>query len=310
MPLESVACNQHGPSGQGKHFQNGNVAHFLSTTLVTHCAAASVEDILRVSGSHPRHHEVSCMIFACPGDNIIDMRRFLSGLKSDLELAGRSAVEQAQVDAWLDFSVNEVEGLVHILGNELAGFTPAQVKKARHAAETKLSTPLQRLSTALASRTFLVGERLSIADIALCVVLSTAESAVSIDSAKLPALWRWLQTVKASPELAGLLSGLPAPAAAKATSSTTVASNATATPIEAGSALFAPTRITELFKRRRQPIRAVLQQGKTLVGQTVTVCGWSRTTRVQGAGSLIFISLSDGSCFESLQCVSKWSNAK
>eukprot|EP00922_Rhytidocystis_sp_ex-Travisia-forbesii_P064728 GHVS01096142.1.p1 GENE.GHVS01096142.1~~GHVS01096142.1.p1 ORF type:complete len:639 (+),score=138.47 GHVS01096142.1:72-1988(+) len=43
--------------------------------------------------------------------------------------------------------------------------------------------------------------------------------------------------------------------------------------------------------------------GVALIGQLVTVCGWSRTVRKQGGGQLCFISLNDGSSVKSLQVV-------
>eukprot|EP00922_Rhytidocystis_sp_ex-Travisia-forbesii_P064727 GHVS01096141.1.p1 GENE.GHVS01096141.1~~GHVS01096141.1.p1 ORF type:complete len:587 (+),score=109.22 GHVS01096141.1:237-1997(+) len=43
--------------------------------------------------------------------------------------------------------------------------------------------------------------------------------------------------------------------------------------------------------------------GAALIGQLVTVCGWSRTVRKQGGGQLCFISLNDGSSVKSLQVV-------
>eukprot|EP01057_Protomagalhaensia_wolfi_P004752 Protomagalhaensia_wolfi_Nauph_80__4751@NODE_493_length_2438_cov_82_308462_g371_i0_p1_GENE_NODE_493_length_2438_cov_82_308462_g371_i0NODE_493_length_2438_cov_82_308462_g371_i0_p1_ORF_typecomplete_len510_score140_24tRNAsynt_2/PF00152_20/1e95tRNA_anticodon/PF01336_25/1_2e06tRNA_anticodon/PF01336_25/4_9e03tRNAsynt_2d/PF01409_20/96tRNAsynt_2d/PF01409_20/0_012_NODE_493_length_2438_cov_82_308462_g371_i0481577 len=51
----------------------------------------------------------------------------------------------------------------------------------------------------------------------------------------------------------------------------------------------------------RLRISAVLAD-ENLVGQTVTVCGWSKTVRKQGAG-LCFVALSDGSTSQNLQVV-------
>lgn len=44
-------------------------------------------------------------------------------------------------------------------------------------------------------------------------------------------------------------------------------------------------------------------KGLSFVGKNVTVGGWSRTQRLQGGGSFAFISLNDGSCFDSIQVI-------
>jgi asparaginyl-tRNA synthetase len=40
-----------------------------------------------------------------------------------------------------------------------------------------------------------------------------------------------------------------------------------------------------------------------MIGKEVTVKGWAKTVRLQGAGAFAFVQLNDGSCFESLQIV-------
>ncbi len=51
----------------------------------------------------------------------------------------------------------------------------------------------------------------------------------------------------------------------------------------------------------RTPIKEILSAGHGAVGANVTVCGWARTVRIQGAGTFAFIELNDGSTFQSLQ---------
>ena len=96
----------------------------------------------------------------------------------------------------------------------------------------------------------------------------------------------------------------------------------------------APASLMRVDKFERTPIAQLLhspQKGKEFVGTSVTVCGWSRTVRVQvipqsllpqshvavirtivsyaahstlqGAGQFAFVELSDGSCFTCLQVV-------
>ena len=53
----------------------------------------------------------------------------------------------------------------------------------------------------------------------------------------------------------------------------------------------------------RTPIQEILKAGHAAVGANVTVCGWARTIRIQGAGTFAFIELNDGSTFQSLQAI-------
>jgi asparaginyl-tRNA synthetase len=46
-----------------------------------------------------------------------------------------------------------------------------------------------------------------------------------------------------------------------------------------------------------------LAGGESLIGQSITVGGWARNTRAQGGGAILFVSVTDGSCFEDLQVV-------
>jgi len=53
----------------------------------------------------------------------------------------------------------------------------------------------------------------------------------------------------------------------------------------------------------RSPVAQLLSLGKAAAGQTVVVCGWARTIRIQGSGTFAFIELNDGSTFDSIQIV-------
>lgn len=52
---------------------------------------------------------------------------------------------------------------------------------------------------------------------------------------------------------------------------------------------------------RRTKIKTLFQDPAALAGQTITVCGWLRSVR--DMGGFAFLSLNDGSCFDSLQVV-------
>jgi len=85
-------------------------------------------------------------------------------------LFGRSAVEAAQVDSWVTFASTEVEAPVNSWVWTAEGklsANPALVKAASSDCRKLLSS----LDQVLKTKTFLVGERISLADIVLCCAL-------------------------------------------------------------------------------------------------------------------------------------------
>ena len=59
-------------------------------------------------------------------------------------------------------------------------------------------------------------------------------------------------------------------------------------------------------RTRVKDIIGAADQGESLIGQTVTVCGWVKTDRRQGskgAGLITFVELSDGSMMQGIQVV-------
>lgn len=53
----------------------------------------------------------------------------------------------------------------------------------------------------------------------------------------------------------------------------------------------------------RALVSRILADGKELIGQTVTVCGWLKTKRDAGKGDFMFLEVNDGSCLSNLQVV-------
>lgn len=88
------------------------------------------------------------------------------GERGDHHLYGRTPFEASQVDQWIDFSANHLDAsnmpYIRAVFYEKRGSTT--VPKAVNAAIERV---LSALEEALTIRTFLVGERLSIADIAV-----------------------------------------------------------------------------------------------------------------------------------------------
>lgn len=275
--------------------------------------------------------------------------RHLAGLRCDVAAAGFSAFDESAVDQWLEWTSAELEPVTTLLAGQTSALLQAslkastdgaadkaEVEKAASAVAAKnLPALVSRLEGALASKTFLVGERISLADLSTASVLISAlssgssASAVSaaVSSEAAPAVARWLHTCRHQPcfvavfgEPAAAAASAAAPAAAAAGAGAAASSGhktgaaAVATVAADGSvSSLVPSALTAFdtqlpapsYRRFRQRVADLLLGGEALVGSSITVCGWARTVREAGAGSIFFLAMNDGSCFDSLQCVAE-----
>lgn len=253
--------------------------------------------------------------------------RALAGLADHLSLAGYSVFEEASVDQWLNWTFFELEPLAMVLTVKAVrdSLKPTDLALAEKAAASKAGPALAQLDSHLASRTFLVAQQLTIADISAAVVAGAIWDSPALSAAVkggLPYLARWLLTCRNQPVfLAGAGAKAAAPAHAAAAPSASSAAPAPASSSSGAAAMPAgpgvssttghglPTSLTavhtslpsEKFVRARQRISDVLHAGEALIGSSVTVCGWARTIREADKGALQFIALNDGSVFESIQ---------
>ena len=100
------------------------------------------------------------------------------GDKNNAGLYGRTAFEAAQVDQWLDFTLTELSEavwtcLLHtVLSERVPAYkkTPEELKKA----VATVNDAFCALNLTLEVRTFLVGERLTAADLAVATYLDAA----------------------------------------------------------------------------------------------------------------------------------------
>ena len=149
------------------------------------------------------------------------------------------------------------------------------------AANVDITTAIAKLSAHLASVTYVVGERVTIADIALLVTLYRAQeiSDFSIDSAD-RSVRRWYYTCTSQPALASLFRVQPPP-----------------------SPLASNLGIVEKWDRGRIRVKELLALQEGSIGSTVIVKGWIRTMRAQEKGTLLFVELNDGSTVKGLQII-------
>eukprot|EP00164_Ancoracysta_twista_P002179 GFYU01002877.1.p1 GENE.GFYU01002877.1~~GFYU01002877.1.p1 ORF type:complete len:417 (-),score=165.15 GFYU01002877.1:139-1344(-) len=96
--------------------------------------------------------------------------RYVARLRADTELYGRNFFESGQVDQWIDFAVNEIDMPVAAWFYPIAGYIPAN-QAATDKAKKDLGATLKTLNDYLLKNTYLVGNKVTLADIIVCCAL-------------------------------------------------------------------------------------------------------------------------------------------
>lgn len=97
--------------------------------------------------------------------------RYVSKLRADAGLCGSTIVESAQVDSWIDFCSMDIELPATIWYYPVIGYFPSANSVAKEKAKKDLATALGTLNTHLAEKTYLVGEKITLADITIASAL-------------------------------------------------------------------------------------------------------------------------------------------
>jgi len=176
---------------------------------------------------------------------------------------------------------------------------------------------LKSLDAALRRRTYVAGDRPTIADCALvCLVAASVEGGLvgAGDLSGSPAALRWyltclhasafLTVLGTATKVAALAAlpgggakkkgGAPAKKGSVAKKGSAPGKSSEADPQD----LFSPS-----FARNRTRLKELLKRGKAAIGGNVTVAGWVRSVREAEKGATAFIELNDGSCLGSVQVV-------
>ncbi|KAJ7063805.1 glutathione S-transferase C-terminal-like protein [Mycena amicta] len=135
----------------------------------------------------------------------IPIARYLASLAPGSGLLGKTATDAALVDQWIHLGESEVDFFTNQINNLVHG-TVGPYNKGIH--KNYLERQLRGLHTLekhLSTRTFFVGERITLADVVVATLVQRAAN-VTIDTptrAKLPNLFRHLETVINQPALVG-----------------------------------------------------------------------------------------------------------
>lgn len=136
--------------------------------------------------------------------------RYIARLRRDTELFGRSFFESGQVDAWVDFCSTDVELAVTMWIYPILGYMPySEAVEAK--AEAELHKALGVMDRHLLLHTYFVGEKITLADIALASALFYPFKLV-LDAearAKFPNVVRWFVTCVNQPEFQAVLGDVP-----------------------------------------------------------------------------------------------------
>ncbi|KAH7905030.1 hypothetical protein BJ138DRAFT_1165495 [Hygrophoropsis aurantiaca] len=131
--------------------------------------------------------------------------RYVAGLAPNSGLLGTSPEETALVDQWVHFAETEVLAMHVVIFQMLNGHLIYNKTIHTTLVERQLRG-LTTLNTHLATRTFFVGERITLADLTVAAVLQrSAANVLDADArAKLPHLVRFLETIVNQPALQAL----------------------------------------------------------------------------------------------------------
>ncbi|KAF8059591.1 glutathione S-transferase C-terminal-like protein [Lyophyllum atratum] len=150
----------------------------------------------------------------------VAIARYVASLAPNAGLFSKDLTEAGLIDQWIHLTESEVDQLTNLIGQLLPGaITPySKLSVPRNANQFKNSTPapqihatvaerqrraLNTLNAQLATRTFFVGERITLADIYIATQIRRAAT-VTFDAplhAELPHLIRHAETVVNQPKI-------------------------------------------------------------------------------------------------------------
>ncbi|KAJ7057088.1 elongation factor 1-gamma [Mycena amicta] len=141
----------------------------------------------------------------------VPIARYLAGLAQGSGLLGKTAEDAALVDQWIHLVESEVDFYTAQINNLIRGSVGPYSKPIHNTFLERQLRGLYTLEKHIASRTFFVGERITLADIVVASLVQRAAS-INIDTAtraKLPNLFRHLETVINQPAFKGIYDPTP-----------------------------------------------------------------------------------------------------
>jgi len=121
--------------------------------------------------------------------------RFIAKLRLDSELLGTSLLESAQVDSWIDFSSHNIELPSTLWFYPILGYMPLN-ESVSSVAKSDLFKALTVLDNHLVDKTYVVGHKITLADIAIVSALIYPFKFVADPTyrSNFPNVMRWFTT--------------------------------------------------------------------------------------------------------------------
>lgn len=155
----------HAPAGSSKAFKALIAAEYNGINVtVAEFDAATVKS-LSPTGKAPILQTPAGVVFE---SNAI--AKYLAKIRRDTGLTGNGLYEEAAVDAWVDFAANALELPTSVWVYPVLGYMPFQ-KAAYEKAKTDLAAGLATLNDYLLTKTYLVGDQITLADITVASAL-------------------------------------------------------------------------------------------------------------------------------------------
>jgi elongation factor 1-gamma len=132
--------------------------------------------------------------------------RYISKLRADAELTGATLLESAQVDSWIDFSAFDIELPATVWYYPVLGYMPFNAT-SNEKAKADLAKALATLETHLATRTYLVGNKVTLADITVVSALVYPFKFVADAKYRgpFPNVMRWFDTCVNQPAFSAVI---------------------------------------------------------------------------------------------------------
>jgi len=221
-----------------------------------------------------------------------DIVMYLADQSSKSELSGVSVEGKSAVASKIAWCWENLEVPMQVILATTGSITSPELvmsttDKAMVVAKAKdqLMAVQSELETLLTEQTFVVGERMTIADIVLVCSCSELCNLGLLNGATYPSTFRWFMTISSRPGVKSVLGGL------------TLSAMAIAMPTPIANAN------GEKWNRCRIRCKELLAEGLAAVGRIVTVKGWIRTVRSAEKGALLFVEVNDGSGSKGIQLV-------
>jgi len=133
--------------------------------------------------------------------------RYVARLRPDAGLLGASFYENALVDQWIDFSTNELEPARGVWAYTIMGALPSQNPKPLQEAKKDVEKALSILDAHFLHNTFLVGNQVTLADIAVFCALMEGYTKLFSPALqkKFANVLRWFNTVANQPNVAAVV---------------------------------------------------------------------------------------------------------